>query len=76
MVPRERIRADRERREKTGLNAPEVGCVLARARQARQWLKRRPEREIAVVTHKGFLHYFVARRQSRSLSQHSMFFFC
>jgi broad specificity phosphatase PhoE len=29
-----------------------------RARAARRWLKARPEKEIVMVTHGGFLHYF------------------
>jgi len=29
-----------------------------RARAARRWLKARSEKEIVMVTHGGFLHYF------------------
>jgi len=32
--------------------------IEKRARKARQWLKARPEKEIVIVTHGGFLHYF------------------
>lgn len=43
--------------EKKGKWAPSSNALLARARAARQWLKARPEKEIAVVSHGGFLHY-------------------
>ena len=33
-------------------------AIEARAEEARQWLKARPEKEIIVVTHGGFLHFF------------------
>ncbi|KAI4150498.1 MAG: hypothetical protein LQ340_004032 [Diploschistes diacapsis] len=42
---------------KTGKWAPEADAVRARAKEARQWLKARPEKEIVLVTHGGFLHY-------------------
>ena len=32
-------------------------AIEARAREARQWLRSRPEKEIVVVTHGGLLHY-------------------
>lgn len=38
--------------------APLASAVEQRAREARQWLKARPEQYIVVVTHGGFLHYF------------------
>lgn len=31
--------------------------IRDRAREARHWLKERPEMEIAVITHGGFLHF-------------------
>jgi len=37
--------------------APVPSLILARARTARQWLAKREEKEIAVVTHGGFLHF-------------------
>ncbi|KXL44553.1 hypothetical protein M433DRAFT_154956 [Acidomyces richmondensis BFW] len=37
--------------------APTQPAIEARAREARVWLANRPEKEIAVVTHGGFLHY-------------------
>lgn len=43
---------------KTGKWAPTADAIDQRAREARQWLKARPEDEIVVVTHGGFLHYF------------------
>ena len=42
---------------KTGKWAPTAEVIIKRAREARQWLKARPEDEIVVVTHGGFLHY-------------------
>ncbi|RAK97678.1 uncharacterized protein BO80DRAFT_427952 [Aspergillus ibericus CBS 121593] len=38
--------------------APTHKAIKERARAARRWLKARPEKEIVVVTHGGFLHYF------------------
>ncbi|KAJ5105395.1 phosphoglycerate mutase family protein [Penicillium alfredii] len=38
--------------------APTNKALKLRARAARRWLKARPEKEIVVVTHGGFLHYF------------------
>lgn len=43
---------------KTGRWAPTAGALEKRAREARQWLKARPEKEVVLVTHGGFLHYF------------------
>lgn len=43
---------------KSGRWAPTRAAVDERSRQARQWLKARPEKEIVVVTHGGLLHYF------------------
>ncbi|EAW11318.1 uncharacterized protein ACLA_090110 [Aspergillus clavatus NRRL 1] len=43
---------------KTGRYAPTNAAIKNRAREARRWLKARPEKEIVVVTHGGFLHYF------------------
>ena len=37
--------------------APTQHALETRAREARQWLKARPEKEIVVVTHGGLLHY-------------------
>ena len=42
---------------KEGRWAPTTGPLEKRAREARQWLKARPEKEIVVVTHGGLLHY-------------------
>ncbi len=42
---------------KTGRWAPTAKALENRAREARQWLKARPEKEIVVVTHGGLLHY-------------------
>ncbi|KAE8149532.1 histidine phosphatase superfamily [Aspergillus avenaceus] len=43
---------------KTGRYLPTHDAIRNRAREARRWLKARPEKEIVVVTHGGFLHYF------------------
>ncbi|KAJ5596097.1 hypothetical protein N7450_002555 [Penicillium hetheringtonii] len=43
---------------KTGRFAPTNKALKERARAARRWLKARPEKEIIVVTHGGYLHYF------------------
>ncbi|OJJ64283.1 hypothetical protein ASPSYDRAFT_26293 [Aspergillus sydowii CBS 593.65] len=43
---------------KTGRYAPTNAAVGGRARTARRWLKSRPEKEIAMVSHGGVLHYF------------------
>ena len=37
--------------------APNANSIEIRAREVRQWLKARPEKEVVVVTHGGFLHY-------------------
>ena len=42
---------------KTGRWSPTGSAISERARQARQWLKARPEKVIVVVTHGGLLHY-------------------
>ena len=43
--------------DKSGRWAPTASALEKRAREARQWLKARPEKEIALVTHGGLLHY-------------------
>ncbi|CAK4033454.1 Hypothetical predicted protein [Lecanosticta acicola] len=43
---------------KRGKWAPTSKAIEIRAREARQWFMHRPEKEIVVVTHGGFLHYF------------------
>ncbi|BCR92545.1 uncharacterized protein ACHE_80445A [Aspergillus chevalieri] len=40
-----------------GRYQPTNQAIKDRARDARRWLKARPEKEIVVVTHGGFLHY-------------------
>lgn len=42
---------------KEGRWAPTSGAIEKRAREARQWLRARPEKEIALVAHGGLLHY-------------------
>jgi len=37
--------------------APAIGSLMKRAEVARQWLSERPDREIVVVSHGGFLHF-------------------
>ncbi|KAK4508395.1 hypothetical protein PRZ48_002133 [Zasmidium cellare] len=43
---------------KRGKWAPNGRAIEKRAREARVWLQNRTERNIVVVTHGGFLHYF------------------
>ena len=43
---------------KKGKWSPDSEAVEKRAKEARQWLKARPEREIVVTSHGGFLHFF------------------
>ncbi|KAL2858018.1 histidine phosphatase superfamily [Aspergillus pseudoustus] len=43
---------------KTGRYAPTNHAINNRARDARRWLKARPEKEIIMVSHGGVLHYF------------------
>ncbi|EGE06813.1 phosphoglycerate mutase [Trichophyton equinum CBS 127.97] len=43
--------------------------VTVRAREARQWLKARPEKHIAVVSHGGVLHYISEDWQDSTLYQ-------
>ena len=43
---------------KAGRWAPTADAIEKRARETRQWLKARPEKEVVLVTHGGFLHYF------------------
>ncbi|KAH1691129.1 hypothetical protein KXV95_005950 [Aspergillus fumigatus] len=54
---------------KTGRYAPTNEAIKNRARAARRWLKERPEKEIIVVTHGGFLHYFTEDWEDSSLYQ-------
>jgi broad specificity phosphatase PhoE len=42
----------------TGKWAPTAPRISERGREARLWLRDRPEKNIIVVTHGGFLHYF------------------
>ena len=42
---------------KTGKWAPDSQAIVARAKEVRQWLKARPEKEVVLVTHGGFLHF-------------------
>ncbi|KAK2735014.1 hypothetical protein FQN57_001390 [Myotisia sp. PD_48] len=52
--------------DKWAANSP---SITARAREARRWLKERPEKEIAIVSHGGFLHYFTEDWQDSTLYQ-------
>ncbi|KAI1907397.1 hypothetical protein LOZ12_005148 [Ophidiomyces ophidiicola] len=47
--------------------APDAKAISARAREARRWLKSRPEKEIIMVSHGGFLHYFTEDWQDSTL---------
>lgn len=42
---------------KEGRWAPTGGAIEKRVREARQWLRARPEKEIVLVAHGGLLHY-------------------
>ncbi|KAF3484348.1 uncharacterized protein GIQ15_03672 [Arthroderma uncinatum] len=53
-------------KEKWSANAK---SVTARAREARGWLKARPEKHIAMVSHGGVLHYFSEDWQDSTLYQ-------
>lgn len=52
------VRHRSPRSVRLGKGAPSASAVEKRVREARQRLKARPEAEIVVVTHGGFLHYF------------------
>ncbi|SLM41064.1 Histidine phosphatase superfamily, clade-1 [Lasallia pustulata] len=43
---------------KKGKWADDAEAIEARAKETRKWLQARPEKEIVLVTHGGFLHYF------------------
>jgi len=43
---------------KKGRWAPVAEALERRAKETRQWLKARPEKDIVLVTHGGFVHYF------------------
>ncbi|KAE8554310.1 hypothetical protein EYB25_002849 [Talaromyces marneffei] len=44
--------------KKIGKWAPSSDALINRACAARRWLRQRPEKEIVVICHGGFLHYF------------------
>ncbi|PGH19262.1 hypothetical protein AJ80_04128 [Polytolypa hystricis UAMH7299] len=52
---------------KAGKFAPNAEALTGRAREARQWFKARPEKEIVMVSHGGFLHYFTEEWQDSTL---------
>ena len=52
---------------KVGKWAPTSEAIIARAKEARKWLKERPEKEIVLVTHGGYLHYFTEDWSDSSL---------
>jgi len=54
---------------KTGKWAPTAMALMNRAREARQWVKARPEKEIVLVSHGGFLHYFTDDWEDSSFYQ-------
>ena len=43
---------------KQGKWADDDEAIEERAKEMRKWLQARPEKEIVLVTHGGFLHYF------------------
>ncbi|PGH14303.1 hypothetical protein AJ79_03125 [Helicocarpus griseus UAMH5409] len=52
-----------------GKFAPSAEAISDRAREARRWLKARPEKEIVLVSHGGFLHYFTEDWEDSTLYQ-------
>ncbi|KAJ5928985.1 phosphoglycerate mutase family protein [Penicillium verhagenii] len=54
---------------KAGRYAPTNAALRERARAARHWLKSRPEKEIVLVTHGGFLHYLTEDWEDHSQYQ-------
>lgn len=52
---------------KTGKFAPSASAISGRAKEARLFLKERSEKELALVTHGGFLHYFTQDWSDSSL---------
>jgi len=52
---------------KKGKWEPTPAAIKARAREARRWLKARPEKEIVLVTHGGFLHFFTEDWEDKDL---------
>lgn len=50
--------ADIDPKQQSGRYVPTNRALKERARAARRWLKARPEKEIVMVTHGGYLHYF------------------
>lgn len=50
---------------KEGRWAPIEGALVKRAREVRQWLRARPEKEIALVSHHGLLHFLTEDRPGR-----------
>ncbi|KAM3419347.1 hypothetical protein BST61_g5278 [Cercospora zeina] len=53
---------------KQGRWASDAAAVELRARQVRVWLRNRAEKNIVVVTHGGFLHFF-----TEDWSEHDLF---
>ncbi|CRG84004.1 hypothetical protein PISL3812_01350 [Talaromyces islandicus] len=54
---------------KEGKWSPQIGALRNRAREVRQWLRARPEKEIVLVTHGGLLHYLTEDWEDSSLYQ-------
>ena len=48
-----------EWRKQSGIHAPTFPAVARRAALLREWLRSRPEENIALVTHGAFLHYLI-----------------
>lgn len=55
--PVDLTRVTKDWNSKTGRWAPTAAALAQRAKEARQWLMARPEKEIVVVTHGGMVHY-------------------
>lgn len=54
---------------KKGKWAPSASAIEKRAQEARTWLLQRPEREIVVVTHGGFLQYLTSNWTSTNCTE-------
>jgi len=54
---------------KQGKWSPQIGALRNRAREVRQWLRARPEKQIVLVTHGGLLHYLTEDWEDSSLYQ-------
>ncbi|KAH8705071.1 histidine phosphatase superfamily [Talaromyces proteolyticus] len=54
---------------KQGKWSPNAAALRNRAREVRQWLRARPEKEVVLVTHGGLLHFLTEDWEDSSLYQ-------